>query len=125
MITTKLQTGISRSDKKFMKTGLGERQARDGISPFLNVISAIQEVNCRILQAMQWILETHPLKSERIRGLIVVSEREIAFFAERLGAEEDAADVRMLRLDVFAQATRGLSYFERGDLRVEAQLDRE
>jgi len=44
--------------------------------------------------------------------LIVMPEREIAFLAERFGAEEDAPDVRMLRLDVFAQATCGLSDFE-------------
>ena len=113
MMTTKLQTGISSSDKKFMKPGLGVRQARDRISPFLNVIQQIQEVNCRILQAMQWVLETHPLKIRVNPRLIVMPEREIAFLAERFGAEEDTTDVRMLRLDGFAQATRGLAYFQR------------
>ena len=67
-----LQTGMSRSQKKFMKTRLGVDQARDGISRFLNVIQPIQEVNCRILQAMHWILETDPLKIRVNPRLIVV-----------------------------------------------------
>jgi hypothetical protein len=66
-----------------------------------------------------------PVQLRSTERLIIMSKREITFLAQRLGAEEDATDVRMLRLNSFAQATRCLSHFERRDMTVEAQFDRE